>query len=123
MDAQVKAILEETVGYIEKTQSELDKHNEMRDAFLKRAHQVAGVLANRGLIAHDAIEAFVEKVASDESGNEVWKLVEVLASAVRPDEFGAVAKVASSGKITDPFERLVLFGDARAEARVSGMVD
>jgi len=123
MDQDTKAIMSKVAVYIENTQPLLDKQNETRDNFLKRAHQVAGVLANRGLIANDAIEAFVEKVASDESGNEVWKLVEVLASAVRPDEFGAVAKVASSGKIMDPFERLVLFGDARAETRVSGMVD
>ena len=123
MDQETRIIMTKVASYIESTQPLLDKQNELRDNFLKRAHQVAGVLANRGLISHDAVEAFVEKVASDESGNEVWKLVEVLASAVRPDEFGAVAKVASSKVITDPFEKLVLFGDARANTSTPGMVD
>lgn len=123
MDQETKAILTKVAGYIEQTQPLLDKQAELRETFLKKAHQVAGVLANRGLISHDAIEAFVEKVASDESGNEVWKLVEVLASAVRPDDFGSMAKVAASGAKLDPFEKLALFGDARAATSVPGMVD
>lgn len=123
MDAKVQEILKDTVGYIEKTQSELDKNNQMRDTFLKRAHQVAGVLANKGLISHDAINAFVDKIAADETGTEVWNLVEKFANAIPTDDLGGAAKLASSGKKLDAFERLAMYGDSNADTRESGMVD
>ena len=123
MEKQVAEILEKTAAYIEVTQSVLDKQAEMRDSFLKRAHQVAGVLANKGLIGPDVVNTFVDKIAADESGTEVWNLVEKLANLIRTDDLGTMAKVASSGKPLDAFERLVLFGDARADTRDSGMVD
>lgn len=119
----VTAILEKTAAYIEKTQSELDRNNEMRDNFLKRAHQVAGVLANKGLIGSDVVNTFVDKIAADESGTEVWNLVEKLANLIRTDELGTVSKEASSGVTLDAFERLALYGDPFADTRQSGMVD
>ena len=123
MDKQAMEIMEKTAAYIEKTQSELDKHSEMRDSFLKRAHQVAGVLANKGLIGPDVVNTLVDKIAADESGIEVWNLVEKLTNLIRTDDLGTVAKVASSGKKLDAFERLYYFGDANADTRESGMVD
>jgi hypothetical protein len=123
MEQQVKEILEKTASYIELTQTELDKQNKLREAFLKRAHQVAGVLANKGLISHDAVNAFVDKVAANESGTEVWDLVEKLANAVSVDELGGAAKLASAGRKLDAFERLALFGDAHADPRQTGTVD
>lgn len=123
MDTQTEQVMRKVAVYIESTQPLLDKHNEMRDTFIKRAHQVAGVLANKGLMPTSAINAFVDKVVADESGAEVWNLVEKLASAIPVDELGQLAKVASSGRKLDPWEKLVLFGDARADTRTSGMVD
>ena len=124
MDIQaIQATFEKIARYIETTQPLLDKQNEMRDAFLKRAHQVAGVLANKGLIAHDDVNAFVDKVAADETGTEVWNLVEKLASVLPADELGKVAEVGASGKQLDAFEKLALYGDPHADTREPGMVD
>ena len=125
MTTDVNKVMEKVATYIEKTQPLLDKHAEMRDTFLKRAHQTAGVLANKGLIAHDAIDAFVNKVAADENGGEVWSLVEKLADALPTDSLGEGMreKVAAAGKPLDAFEKLALYGDARADTRESGMLD
>jgi len=101
----------------------LDKQNEIKDNTIKRAHQVAGVLANRGLIARDTVNEFVDKIASDEAGTQVWDLVEKLANALPTDELGKIAEVNASGKDLDPFEKLALYGDARADTRNPGMVD
>ena len=123
MDTQVQTILEKTAEYIATTQPIIDQKNENRMAFLKRAHQVAGVLANRGIINHDKVNAFVDKVAADESGAEVWNLVEKLAESVPVDDLGGAAKLAAAGVDLDPFEKLALYGDARADTRTPGMVD
>ena len=123
MEKQVTELLEKAAEYVEKTQSELDKYAEMRDTFIKRAHQVAGVLANKGLISPDVVNTFVDKIAADESGIEVWNLVEKLANAIPTDDLGHVAKLASSGRKLDAFERLALYGDPHADTRQSGMVD
>lgn len=115
---------EKVAKYIEITQPLIDQHNEQRNLFLKRANQVAGVLANRGIIAHDKVNAFVDKIAADESGVEVWNLVEKLAEVVSCDTLGEASKLAvKSAEIKDPFERWVIHGDPRAEVRSSGMVE
>jgi len=118
-----KETLEKIARYIETTQPIIDQQNENRSEFLKRAHQVAGVLANRGIIAHDVINAFVDKIAADETGTEVWSLVEKLAAALPVDDLGQIAKVAASGAELDAFEKLAVFGDARADVRNPGMID
>jgi hypothetical protein len=125
MNEETKQVMSKVASYIGETQPLLDKQAEMRSKFLKRAHQSAGVLANKGLIAHDKVQAFVDKVAADESGVEVWNLVEKLADALPTDSLGEGIreKFASSGKELDAFEKLALYGDARAETRESGMLD
>lgn len=120
----MEAILAKTAEYIGTTQMELDKHAENRDTFIKRAYQVAGVLANKGLIAREDINVFVDKIAEDESGTEVWNLVEKLADSVRIDSLGeSVREKLAAAQNLDPFEKLALFGDARADIRTPGMVD
>jgi hypothetical protein len=124
-DQKVEDILAKTASYIEETQTELDKQAENRDTFIKRANQVAGVLANKGLINQMDVNAFVDKIAEDESGTEVWNLVEKLADAVAVDSLGGSVreKMAAAGQDLDPFEKLALYGDARADIRTPGMVD
>jgi hypothetical protein len=119
---QLQKTFEKIAKYIETTQTLLDKQNEIKDNTVKKAHQVAGVLANKGLIAHDAVNGFVDKIAADETGTQVWDLVEKLANALPTDELGKVAEI-SSGRELDAFEKLALFGDARADTRNPGMVD
>ena len=113
---QVDAIMQKTATYIETTQTLLDDHNENRNAFLKRANQGAGVLANKGVITHDKVNAFVDKVAADETGNEVWNFIEKLADCLSVDDLGSVSpdKMASAVEL-GPFEKLAMYGDARAE--------
>jgi len=124
MDAQVKKILEKTAEYVGTTQTLIDQQNENRMQFVKRATTVAGVLASRGFIARDKVDAFVDKVAADESGTEVWDLVEKLAEFISADELGEAAeKVASSGQNLGPFERWALYGSPHAEARTPGMIE
>lgn len=123
-EEKVETILAKTAEYIGKTQIELDKQAENRDTFIKRAHQVAGVLANKGLISHGDVNAFVDKVAEDETGSEVWNLVEKLANSIDTDSLGgAVQEKLAAAANLDPFEKLALFGDARADTRTPGMVD
>jgi hypothetical protein len=124
MDAQVEQILTKTAGYIEVTQPIIDQQNENRAQFVKRATQVAGVLASRGLIARDKANAFVDKVAADESGTEVWDLVEKLAEFISADELGeASEKTAAAGQKLDPFERWAVYGSPHAEGRTPGMIE
>jgi len=123
-DMKIDEIMAKTASYVGKTQIELDKHAENRDTYIKRAHQVAGVLANKGLIARGDVNAFVDKIAEDETGVEVWNLVEKLANSINTDSLGeAVREKLAAAANLDPFEKLALFGDARADLRVPGMVD
>jgi hypothetical protein len=116
--------MQKTAEYIETTQTLIDNQNENRKAFLKRANQVAGVLANKGVITHDKVDAFVDKIAADETGNEVWNLVEKLADCLSVDDLGSASpeKLAEAADL-DPFEKLALYGDARAETNVSGELE
>ncbi len=124
MDAQVEKILTKTAEYIGATQTVIDQKNENQMQFVKRATQVAGVLANRGLIARDKVDAFVDKVAADESGTEVWALVEKLAEFISVDELGeASEKTASAGADLGPFERWALYGSPHAKAQTPGTIE
>ena len=124
MDTRVDAIMQKTAEYIETTQTLLDNYNENRTAFLKRANQVAGVLANKGVITRDKVDAFVDKIAADETNTEVWNLIEKLADCLPVDDLGAAAteKMASASDL-DPFEKLAMYGDARADFSGSGEID
>jgi len=123
MDTQVTAILQKVAEYTGSAQTLIDKQNEANEQFLKKARQVAGVLANKGIIAYDKVDGFVDKIAENEC--EVWDLVEKLADAIPTDTLGGPAdpKLASAGKDLDAFERLALYGDHRAITKSSGMID
>ena len=124
MDAKTEAILQKTAEYIETTQPIIDNHNENRNAFLKRANQVAGVLANKGIITRDKVDAFMDKVAADETGTEVWNLIEKLADCLSVDDLGSAAseKLAEARNL-DPFEKLAIYGDARADTSGFGEIE
>jgi hypothetical protein len=121
MDAQIETILRKTAAYVEITQTAIDRNNERRELFMKRAAEVADKLASKGIIPAGSVKAFNEKVSANET--EVWSLVERLVDALPSDSMGerATEKLASQGKVTDPFERWILFGSPRAESRASGM--
>lgn len=117
MDIQ-QQIMVKVAEYIEATQPVIDKQNEQRIQFTKRATQAAGVLAHRGVIDSRRVNEFIDKVAEDPAA--VWDFVEKLASAVTPDALGeAVREKVASGAAVDAFER-VFFGLGTGN---SGMVD
>ena len=123
MDTKVQKMLKKATDYIANSQPVIDKHNENRITFLKRAHQAAGSLAARGVIDVNDKDAFVDKIAEDESGVAVWDLVEKLASAITVDTLGSASQEKLAGAELDPFEKLAVYGDARADNSQSGMVD
>lgn len=126
MDIKVQQILEKVAAYIAETQPVIDKHSEERSTFLKRAHQVAGVLASRGIISMDKRNQFVDKIAEDGAGGmELWDLVEKLAEAIHADGLGGVPpeKLAAAGENLGPFERLFFYGDSRADVSTPGMLE
>lgn len=120
MDPKQQQFLVKVATYIEATQSRIDRDNEARSRFTKRATLAAGVLASRGVIGRNHVNEFIDKVASDPTA--VWDLVEKMASAMAPDSLGeaAVSKTAEAAGVVDPFER-VFFGVGAPQN--SGMVD
>ena len=122
MDQKVKETMQKVAEYIGEVQPAIDKFAEQRNQFVKKARQTAGVLASRGLIDYDNVDGFVDKVAED--ATEVWTLVEKLATLIPTDSLGGPAnEKMADGSMLDPFEKLALYGDARAEVNQSGMVE
>ena len=115
MDANVENVLKKTAAYIEVAQSEIDRNNEKRIAFLKRADEVAAKLASKGIIPGDSVSAFRDKVAANET--EVWSLVEKLADAIPIDDMGSPARdVQVKGANMSPWDRMFHYGSSRATA-------
>lgn len=114
-DQALKAATE----YVATTQPALDRFNVFKDNFLKRAHQVAGGLAQRGIIESHQIEGLVDKLAADPI--LALSLVEKVAAMVQPDSLGKAATDVSAQRPDmsklDPFEKLALFGDSRIDER------
>ena len=120
----VENILVKVADYIAVTQPRIDEYNERREAFLKRANQIAGVLSTRGILPRERVDEFLAKVAQDQTGNCAWDLVEKLAETVAADSLGSASeiKVADPRKM-DAFERWVTYGDPNAQPAVSGTVE
>lgn len=116
--ARAEAIQEKVAAYIETVQPVADRHVEFCDRFVKRAHQVAGALADRGIIAPTAVNKLVDKLAADQT--KALDLVLRIADMVHAHDFGKKADVSvPSGEIKDPFLNLYHFGDPRANSNSS----
>lgn len=111
--------LKEATAYVAVTQPALDRFNVFQDNFLKRAHQVAGALAQRGIIETHQVNDLVDKLAEDPI--RALALVEKVAGMVQADSLGKTADDVTAQRLDvsklDPFEKLALFGDARIEER------
>jgi hypothetical protein len=120
---RAEAIQEKAAAYIEEVQPVADEYQELRSRFSKRAHQIAGVLADRGIIAPTAVNKLVDKLAADQT--KALDLVVQIADMVKVSDFGKKADVSiPNGEIKDPFLRLYHFGDPRANTQSSpGCVD
>lgn len=104
MDKQaVLDVLAQAASYIATVQPELDKVAEERVEQTKLAQRTVGILVNRGIIAPDKADAFVEKTSTPAG---MFKFIEKLASLVSGESLGRpsnIPKVASSN--VDPFVR------------------
>lgn len=112
--------------YVEKTQPNLDKAAMFEDAFLKKAHVVAGSLAQQGIIERTEITPLIDKLAADPL--LALELVEKVAGMVTVDSFGKAAEEIATRQAQvdalDPFQKLALFGDSRAEMALNtGLVE
>ena len=106
----------EKLAAAEKT---IEDFGKARAGFAKRATEAAKVLAERGVIDSDNVDAFVDKVAEDMS--YVWGTVEKLAEMVSAPTLGGVSDVGSSRAAEDdPFIREFLPGN---RSRGNGYVD
>lgn len=121
--ARAEAIQEKAASYIEAVQPVADEYKALKGRFNKRAHQVAGVLADRGIIAPTAVNKLVDKLAADQT--KALDLVVQIADMIKVSDFGKKADVSIAGDgVTDPFLRLYHFGDPRANTQTSpGSVD
>lgn len=100
-------------------EKQIEDFGKVRAGFAKRATEAAKVLAERGVIDSDNVDAFVDKVAEDMS--YVWGTVEKLAEMVSAPTLGGVSDVGSSRAAEDdPFIREFLPGN---RSRGNGYVD
>jgi len=123
MDAAIQEILKKTAVYVEVAQTEIDRNNDKRMAFLKRADEVANKLASKGILPVDSVDTFKSKIAANEV--EVWSLVEKLADAVPVDDMvsRSTEKLAAQGTKMGPWERMFYFGSSRADASGNGILE
>lgn len=113
---QAEEIQRGAVDYIARTQPIVQEYEALKQAFAKKAHQTVGALVERHIVSKADSTALIEKLASD----PVSALDLALSVSRRVgvgDGLGKAAKLASASGAAayDPFERLVLFGDARAD--------
>jgi len=110
--------------YISMTQPVIDRKNAQDARFAKRAAQVSGVLVDRGIIQSAKADLFLQKVAEDPV--KALDMIAKLAHLVGPDDMGGEAGDVKTASVTvsDPFDRLVLYGDSAATGdRFDGMVE
>ena len=107
----------EKLAAAEKKIQDFDK---ARAGFAKRATDAAKVLAERGVIDSDNVNAFVDKVAED--ANSVWDTVVKLAEMVSAPTLGSVSQIEEkrASADDDPFVREFLTGNG---SRGNGYID
>lgn len=119
---QADVALQKAAEYVAATQPLLDEFNEFKERFVKRAHQVVGVLVSRGVVQKTKANGLVDKMASDPV--YALEVIQGVAELISPARMGSTGdvKVASNAKL-DPFERLAITGSSVGQVVYSGMVD
>lgn len=114
--ALAEGVMAKSAEYVGVVQPELDRYNEFKDAFAKRAHQVAAILAERGVIEKTAVDQLVDKLTLN--GVTALDLVERVSGMIEAPSMGKkAADVSVPSRKMDAFERLALFGDSEADPR------
>lgn len=105
---EVDNIVKQAADYVAATQPKLDAFENKEASFRAQAVKTAAVLANRGALESDKVDAFAEKLAGDHTYALTY--LERLANAVSADSLGhsapAIAKTASVK--ADPFQAILM---------------
>lgn len=112
---RAEAIQKGAVEYIAKAQPIIEAYEQFKSDFAKKAHETVGALVERHVVAKEDSAELIEKLASDPSS-----ALELALSISRRIGIGdglgkAAEELPASSSNLDPFERLVMFGDARAD--------
>lgn len=101
-------------------EKKIEDFDKARAGFAKRATDAAKVLAERGVIDSDNVNAFVDKVAED--ATSVWDTVVKLAEMVSAPTLGGVSPIEEkrASADDDPFVREFLSGNV---SRGNGYID
>jgi hypothetical protein len=98
-------IAKEAAAYVAETQPLLDKQAAAQQAWNEQAMKTAAVLAHRGLITQNKVNAFADKLAEDPRC--ALTFLEKLARSVGPDDLGTPSEKTAAvvdGNM-DPFVR------------------
>lgn len=120
---QAEAIQREAVDYIAKTQPIVEEYAQFKEAFAKKAHQTVGALVERHIVGADKATGLIDKLASDpESALDL--ALSISRRVGISDGLGHGATIDKAAADLDPFERLYLYGDPRADvSNFDGVVD
>ena len=121
--AAADAALRKVTEYVAVVQPKLDEVNEKQAMFVKRAHQIVGILVNKGMVPKHRANDLVDKMASDQT--VALDVIEKVANMVSAPLMGAASdeKLASGMTYSDPFERLAVTGSVNVKQASSGMVE
>jgi hypothetical protein len=111
---QAEAIQKSAVAYVEKTQPIVEEYANFKSGFAKRAHEVVGALVERNIVSRDASSELIEKLASEPTYALDLALAVSRRIGVGADLGKSAGALPAAGNL-DPFEKLVLFGDSRAD--------
>jgi len=120
----VEETFQKIAEYIGTVQPQIDSHNAMLDRFSKQAETASDVLVEQGIIPSEKADDLLRKLAEDPS--KALDVVVKLARMIGPDDMGKEAQdvKAAAAEVSDPFDRLVLYGDAAATGeKFDGMVE
>ena len=120
---KAEAIQKQAVAYIERTQPVVEEYAKFKSDFAKKAHQVVGALVEKHIVPQSESTALIDKLASDPSS-----ALELALSISRRvgvgSDLGKAASAQAPVSNLDPFEALVMYGDARADvSNFDGVVE
>jgi len=117
---QAEAIQKDALEYVSKTQPIIDEYNEFKESFAKKAHQTVGALVERRIVAKEDSTALIDKLASDPS-SALDLALSISRRVGISDGLGKAAELSpSTVSELDPFEKLVIYGDPRADVNNFG---
>ncbi|MFC1453574.1 hypothetical protein ACFLQL_00150 [Verrucomicrobiota bacterium] len=119
---KVNGLLKQATDYVGLVQPQLDSYNEQKETFIKKAHQIVGMLTGKGLIHKHKSNELIDKLAEDPT--VAFEVINKLAAMITPASLGNSSEVkTASDNIKDPFERLILTGSVTGQESNKCMVD